>query len=57
MLVLTRQVGESIIIDNQIEIKILGDVKGVRVGIEAPKRMKIIKAETIKRKKQNFKKV
>lgn len=49
MLVLKRKVGESIIIDNQIEVKILGDCndkrEGIRVGIAAPKDMDIIKAE------------
>ncbi len=45
MLVLKRQIGESIIIDGQIEIKILSDFNGIRIGIEAPKHMNIIRAE------------
>lgn len=46
MLVLKRRVDESIIIDNKIEIKILGNSKDVRVGINAPRYMNIAKAES-----------
>ena len=37
MLILTRRVGETLIIDDDVEVQILG-VKGnqVRIGIEAP---------------------
>ena len=39
MLVLTRRAGESIIIDDEIELKVL-KIRGsqVHIGIEAPKR-------------------
>lgn len=46
MLALTRRVGESIIIGNDIEITIV-EVKGdqVRIGINAPKSVKILRKE------------
>lgn len=47
MLVLNRKVGESITIDGQIKIKILADFGVVRVGIDAPKHMRIIRDELI----------
>ncbi len=46
MLVLTRKVGESIIIDDHIKIRVV-QLKGkqVRLGIEAPKETKIHREE------------
>lgn len=46
MLALSRKLGESIIIDNDIEITIL-EVKGdqVKVGISAPKSVSIYRKE------------
>lgn len=46
MLALTRKVGESIIIDNNIEITVL-EVKGeqVKLGISAPKEIAIFRKE------------
>lgn len=46
MLALTRKVGESIIINNDIEVTIL-DVKGdqIKVGINAPKSVPIYRKE------------
>lgn len=54
MLVLKRQVGESIIIDDRIEIKILRDLDsdGIRIGIDAPKYMRIIKKGKQKNKRK-----
>lgn len=49
MLVLSRKVNESIKIGDDIEIKVLevnGD--GIRIGIEAPKSMEILRAELIR---------
>lgn len=46
MLILTRRVGEAVIIDNRIEIRVLG-IKGsqVRLGIEAPKDVSVHRSE------------
>ena len=46
MLALSRKIGESIVIDNDIEIVIL-DIKGeqVKVGINAPKTVPVYRKE------------
>lgn len=50
MLILTRKVGESIVIDDDIKVTILG-VKGmqVRIGIDAPKDVQVHREEIYKR--------
>jgi carbon storage regulator len=50
MLVLTRKVGSSIVIDGQIKIQVV-QIKGrqVRLGIEAPKETKVHREEVQKR--------
>jgi carbon storage regulator len=50
MLILTRRVGEAIIIDDDVEVHILG-VKGnqVRIGIEAPSDVSVHREEIYKR--------
>lgn len=50
MLVLTRRVNESIVIDNNITITILG-MKGssVRIGIDAPRDVAVHRAEVQER--------
>ena len=46
MLVLSRRVGESILIGNEIEIKILKvERNAVKIGVEAPKKYKIYRKE------------
>ena len=57
MLVLTRKLGQSIIINDNIEVTIL-DVKGdsVRLGVEAPKNVTIYRHEIYEEiKKENLK--
>jgi len=46
MLILNRKAGESIVIDDRIEIKVLemGDGK-IKIGIEAPKNISILRKE------------
>jgi carbon storage regulator len=46
MLVLTRKLKESVIIDNEIEVTVL-DIRGdqVRLGIKAPESCRIFRAE------------
>lgn len=58
MLVLNRKAGESFTIDGQIKIKILSDFGVVRVGIEAPRHMRIVRDELIeKEQRQNKQKI
>ncbi len=46
MLVLKRKVNESIMIGDEIEIKIISyDKDGIRIGIEAPKELSIYRKE------------
>tara|TARA_B100000768_G_C10939780_1_gene233160 strand:+ start:238 stop:426 length:189 start_codon:yes stop_codon:yes gene_type:complete len=50
MLILTRRVGESLIIDDDIVINILG-VKGnqIRIGVNAPKEISVHREEIYNR--------
>ena len=50
MLILTRRVGESLIIDDHIVINILG-VKGnqIRIGVKAPKEISVHREEIYNR--------
>ncbi|MPW24770.1 carbon storage regulator CsrA [Alkalibaculum sp. M08DMB] len=46
MLILNRKINESIIIEDNIEIKILDIVDGkIKLGIEAPKDIRILRKE------------
>ena len=46
MLVLSRKIGESIMIGDQIEVKVLSvDGEQVKIGIVAPKQVKVHRAE------------
>lgn len=48
MLVMTRKTNESIIINDEVEIIILEcDYQRVKIGIQAPKTMKIMRKEVI----------
>ena len=53
MLILTRRMGESLIIDDDIKIKVLS-IKGrqVRIGIDAPKEVAVHREEIYKRIQQ-----
>lgn len=46
MLILTRRTGESIVISDEIEIRVLdiGDGR-VKIGIEAPRNVKVLRKE------------
>jgi carbon storage regulator len=56
MLILTRRIGETIVINGNIRVTVLG-VKGaqVRVGIEAPADMPVDREEIHERKQQEKK--
>lgn len=54
MLVLSRQLDESIMIDDEVEITVV-DIRGdkVRLGIKAPKKVKVHRKEVYEDIKQN----
>jgi carbon storage regulator len=56
MLVLTRKVGESLIIGDDIEVKIVEvNQKAVKIGIEAPKSVSVYRKEIYEAiKKENI---
>lgn len=48
MLVLSRRLGETLIIDDNIQVQILGVDRGqIRIGISAPKEINIVRSELI----------
>ena len=50
MLILTRRTGEAILIDGGVRIVVLGtDGNGVRLGIEAPPAIGILREEVVER--------
>ena len=50
MLILTRKVGESIMIGDSVEVKVLGVRAGqIKIGIEAPKELKVHREEIYER--------
>lgn len=57
MLILNRKPGESIIIDDDIEIKILESSDGrVKIGIDAPKEITILREEIYREVEEENKK-
>lgn len=49
MLVVSRKIGESIVIGDNVEVSILDLSEGmVKIGIEAPKKIKILRKELFK---------
>lgn len=52
MLILTRNISEQIVIGDDIKIAILGiSGKQVRLGIEAPRHVNIVRTELLEREK------
>ncbi len=50
MLILTRKVGESIMIGESVEIKVLGIRAGqIKIGIEAPRDLEVHREEIYER--------
>jgi len=56
MLILTRRVGETVVIGNDVDITVLG-VKGnqVRLGVKAPREISVHREEIYKRIKSEAK--
>lgn len=53
MLILKRRVGESILIGDNVEVKVLGWCSGqIKFGINAPKDVKILRDELLDRERQ-----
>lgn len=49
MLVVSRKIGESILISDEIEISLLDITDGIaKIGIEAPKKIKILRKELLR---------
>lgn len=50
MLILTRRIGESIIVDGDIKVTILGVKNGqVKIGVDAPKEVSVNREEVQKK--------
>lgn len=54
MLILSRKIGESLIIDGKIEVKIV-DISGdkIKLGVEAPKEVSVFRNELCKTVEEN----
>lgn len=51
MLILNRDIGQSIIIDGDIIVKVLSQInKSIKLGIEAPEHINIIREEILHRR-------
>ena len=54
MLIISRRLGESLIIDDNIEVFILDAQKDkIRIGIDAPKHIKILRKELVETERSN----
>ncbi|MGF7400340.1 carbon storage regulator CsrA [Thermoanaerobacterium thermosaccharolyticum] len=56
MLILTRKIGQSLIIGDDIEVKVVGiDGENVKIGISAPKNVSVVRKELLEVKDENKK--
>ncbi|AFK87671.1 MULTISPECIES: carbon storage regulator CsrA [Thermoanaerobacterium] len=56
MLILTRKIGQSLIIGDDVEIKIVSiDGDNVKIGISAPKNVTVMRKELLEVKDENKK--
>jgi carbon storage regulator (csrA) len=56
MLILTRKIGQSLIIGDDIEIKVVSiDGENVKIGISAPKNVSVVRKELLEVKDENKK--
>jgi len=53
MLILTRKIGESIVLDGGIKIMVTGiDGNQIRIGVDAPKDVKVYREEILEKLKE-----
>ncbi|KAA5805862.1 carbon storage regulator CsrA [Thermoanaerobacterium thermosaccharolyticum] len=56
MLILTRKIGQSLIIGDDIEIKVVSiDGENIKIGISAPKDVSVVRKELLEVKDENKK--
>ncbi|AGB19838.1 carbon storage regulator CsrA [Thermoanaerobacterium thermosaccharolyticum] len=56
MLILTRKIGQSLIIGDDIEIKVVSiDGENIKIGISAPKNVSVVRKELLEVKDENKK--
>ncbi|HHV74876.1 MAG TPA: carbon storage regulator CsrA [Thermoanaerobacterium sp.] len=56
MLILTRKIGQSLIIGDDVEIKVVSiDGENVKIGISAPKNVTVVRKELLEVKDENKK--
>ncbi|MFU0782863.1 MAG: carbon storage regulator CsrA [Thermoanaerobacterium thermosaccharolyticum] len=56
MLILTRKIGQSLIIGDDIEVKVVGiDGENIKIGISAPKDVSVMRKELLEVKDENKK--
>lgn len=56
MLILTRKIGQSLIIGDDIEVKVVGiDGENIKIGISAPKNVSVVRKELLEVKDENKK--
>ncbi|AST56859.1 MULTISPECIES: carbon storage regulator CsrA [Thermoanaerobacterium] len=56
MLILTRKIGQSLIIGDDIEVKVVGiDGENIKIGISAPKDVSVVRKELLEVKDENKK--
>lgn len=56
MLILTRKIGQSLIIGDDIEVKIVSiDGENIKIGISAPKDVSVVRKELLEVKDENKK--
>ncbi|MCP2239202.1 carbon storage regulator CsrA [Thermoanaerobacterium thermosaccharolyticum] len=58
MLILTRKIGQSLIIGDDIEVKVVSiDGENIKIGINAPKNVSVVRKELLEVKDENKKAV
>jgi carbon storage regulator len=56
MLILTRRIGESVLIGDDIEVVVTGvDLDQVRLGFNAPRTVEIVRTELMDERRKGFK--